>query len=446
MKDSWWPTSTGLESLAKISAAWGAMFPIGVIVAVLGKDSTLGVVVAALGLPGLIAAFLFTVAAAVAKRREQRAASRKKQAARARAAAERLRLPVRPVREVSAYDVGVDTESPQARAAAGGGDHPPYVARELDGVLHSALTEAITRGGASLIVLEGLSKVGKSRTLFEAAREALPDAQLVAPQRDAESLLALLEPGGQPQLSPDAPVVLWLDDLEMFVTAGHGLDDRAMDRLSSWGRPVIALATYGGKGQRHLDDKKLADPVNELLDRWAQETRFLLSGALRPSEQAAAREANYAPEAVDAMSRGIGEYMVAAPRLERKLTTARHEPGAEPCAEGVAVVWAAIDWQRAGMTKPISEELLHELYPNYLTGLDPTDERFRRGLEWALEPLYASVALLRHAGSFLPYDWIVAYADQKLDGEINPNTWDHILDISDAEAALGPRARRACKA
>jgi hypothetical protein len=34
------------------------------------------------------------------------------------------------------------------------------------------------------------------------------------------------------------------------------------------------------------------------------------------SERAAAREVNYAPDAVEERARGIGEYMVAAPRLE----------------------------------------------------------------------------------------------------------------------------------
>ena len=217
----------------------------------------------------------------------------------------------------------------------------------------------------------------------------------------------------------------------MFVAAGRGLDSGAMDRLADWGRPVVVLATYGGKGQRHLEDTKLTDPINELLARWAQETRFSLSGELRPREQAAAREANYKPEAVEEMAHGIGEYMVAAPLLERRLTTGRHEPGAAHCREGVAVVSAAIDWQRAGMTKPIAEELLRELHVNYLTGPAPTEDGFRRGLEWALEPLYASVALLRGAGSFLPYDHIVAYADRQLARPIDDKSWDRIIELAD---------------
>jgi tetratricopeptide (TPR) repeat protein len=136
------------------------------------------------------------------------------------------------------------------------------------------------------------------------------------------------------------------------------------------------------------------------------------------------------------MADGIGEYMVAAPLLERKLTTGRHEPGAERCREGVAVVWAAIDWQRVGMTKPIEEELLRELYAHYLIGPGFTEEGFRRGLEWALEPLYASVALLRRAASFLPYDHIVAYADRQLGRPIDDKSWDRIIEVADRADSL----------
>jgi hypothetical protein len=125
--------------------------------------------------------------------------------------------------------------------------------------------------------------------------------------------------------------------------------------------------------------------------------------------------------------------MIAAPRLERKLTTGRHEPGEEPCREGVAVVWAAIDWQRAGMTKPLPEELLRELYVNYLLVREVTDGTLERGVAWALRPLYASVSLLRQADGFLPYDHIVAFADRRPVRPIHPASWERILQTAQGE-------------
>jgi len=140
------------------------------------------------------------------------------------------------------------------------------------------------------------------------------DVTLIAP-RDAASLTDLLKPGALPELDP-GPIVLWLDDLEVFVRIGeHGMDRGELERLGGWQRPVLVLGTYGGKGQRRLseaDRRRLAEPTSDLLDF---ATEIPLSGELSQREQAAARE-HYPREVVDKMARGVGEYMVAAPRLQ----------------------------------------------------------------------------------------------------------------------------------
>ena len=339
--------------------------------------------------------------------------------------------------ELSPYDLGADPESGEARAAAGGVEHAPYVAREYDPPIHAALVAAAARNSPSLIVLEGEPLAGKSRTLYEAARAAVGSALVLAP-RDATSLSALLEPNGAPELPDEEAVILWLDDLEPFVGLERGMNVDAMRRLEAWRRPVIVLATYGGKSQRSLaGTTRAGDAINSLLDRWASDTRFPLSGKLSDGEKEAARRAEYDPTAVEEMARGIGEFMIAAPRLERKLTTGRHEPGDDTCREGVAVVWAAIDWQRAGMTKPLPEQLLRELHSHYLTAAELTDGAVDRGLAWALRPLYASVSLLvRRAEGVLAYDHIVAFADRQLARPIHPASWERILDAADGEAAF----------
>ena len=377
-------------------------------------------------------AVLGAAAVAVLTTREQRAEKREEDEASAQERAERLRVPILPLGQVSPYEVGVDHE---AISVEDGSHGAPYVPRERDEQLHQTLAEARERSEPSLIVVSGPSKAGKSRTLFAAASAVLSDAQLIGP-RDAASLSGLLKPGGLPALEP-GPVVLWLDDLEVFARTGeHGMDPSVLERLRAWKRPVLVLATYGGKGQPRLpqgERGQLAEQAISEILHYATQTP--LSGELSEREQEAAR-ALYPDEVVTQMTHGIGEYMIAAPRLERKLTTGRHEAGAPVCPEGVAVAWAAIDWQRVGMTDPISEELLSELYANYLTGLEPTEERFRRGLEWARRPLYSSLALLSPVGSIRPYDHIVAYSDRELGREINERSWDRVIEVAEDGDAI----------
>jgi cellulose synthase operon protein C len=107
---------------------------------------------------------------------------------------------------------------------------------------------------------------------------------------------------------------------------------------------------------------------------------------------------------------GIGEFMIAGPLLERKLRLERH--GMEPtCPEGAAVVWAAIDWQRVGMLRPIPRPALRELYEHYLTVDEPSDANFEQGSSWARRPVTSSAALLTpEDGAYSPHDYIVAYA------------------------------------
>ena len=204
-------------------AAWAAVFvPLG----------ALAILVNVLWLRFVIAVFavLGAVAVAILTTREQSAEAREEEEAAARERAERLRVPIRPLGQVSPYEVGVDPEE----ISVGDGSHSaPYVPRERDEQLRQTLTQARERSEPSLIVVSGPSKAGKSRTLFAAASAVLSDAVLIAPH-NAASLSDLLKPGGLPTLEP-GPVVLWLDDLEDFVRIGEGMDPPACSSASGPG-------------------------------------------------------------------------------------------------------------------------------------------------------------------------------------------------------------------
>lgn len=342
---------------------------------------------------------------------------------------DRQRVPL--LGELTAYDLGADPE------AIGSDEAAEYLPRDKDSELDEALLEARRATEPWMIVLRGPSKSGKSRTLFEAAYrdEELRKAAVVAP-RDQVALAELLD-DGLPK-TPPGRVLLWLDDLERFVSAGHdGMDRTALDTVGGWGRPVTVVATAGGKGADEfaIGVGGMAVPIRQLYSH--RRVRVVsLSSELTPDEQTRVRGRFPAEAAQQVLAHGIGEYLVAAPELARKLEDERHRPGDRECPEGAAVVWAAIDWARSGMSMSISEPLLRELWPFYLRGMQPSDERFVAGLDWALKPVYRSVALVYETSSYEAYDWIVSHADSRLARRINAQAWERMMREVDPGAAF----------
>ena len=340
---------------------------------------------------------------------------------------DRQRVPL--VRELSAYELGADPEAIGSEEAAA------YLPRDRDAELTAALERARSASQPSMVILRGPSKSGKSRTLFEAVLRdpVLRDAAVLAP-RDRTSLAELFD-GGLPP-TPQREVVLWLDDLERFLSAGHdGVDRVTLDALMGWDQHVVVVATAGGKGADQFVDGGLSVPIRQLYNHRRVHVVSLASELTR-HEQRQVQE-RFRPEiAQQVLAHGIGEYLVAAPELARKLDEERHRPADETCPEGAAVAWAAIDWARSGMSTSISEQLLREIWPLYLRGIPATDERFAKGLDWALRPVYRSVALVYETTSYEAYDWIVAHAASRLSREINARAWERMMLEVDPQSAF----------
>ncbi|MGH3833462.1 MAG: hypothetical protein ACRDRS_24010 [Pseudonocardiaceae bacterium] len=105
----------------------------------------------------------------------------------------RCRVAVKPIGETDPTLIGVD---PAAQTILAGGVVPDYVGRTVDEVLRKAVAAALDGSGRWLLVVVGGSKVGKSRTLFEALRESAPvgGLEFLAPV-DGDALRSLLKPG-----------------------------------------------------------------------------------------------------------------------------------------------------------------------------------------------------------------------------------------------------------
>ena len=85
------------------------------------------------------------------------------------------------------------------------------------------------------------------------------------------------------------------------------------------------------------------------------------------------------------LDRGIGEALAAAPALEE-----RYRLGRVAAPVGWAMVEAAVDWRRTGMTRPVTDWELRLLCRRYLEALQvdpPADRRGdAEGLAWACQP------------------------------------------------------------
>ncbi|MCQ8773507.1 tetratricopeptide repeat protein [Streptomyces telluris] len=280
---------------------------------------------------------------------------------------------------VDPYDIGV------ARSKYGDrpGDAAPYVPRRRqDEELAAALTDA------RFVLLVGRSKAGKSRTLYEALRSALPGARLIVPRRHGpdhrvlDDISRLVLPTGGDRS------VLWLDDLHHYLQPG-GLDLQILDRLARRDPPVTVVATLPARQRAALT--AMENDVGRVARTVLGKARTVELPARLATEDAELARQFYPAE--DFTARGIGELMVAATALEQ-----RFDDAADSCPAGRALVKAATDWHRMGMAAPVPEAALRELFDAYLSAarspFDADESLFRSGLTWAREPVAGSIALL----------------------------------------------------
>ncbi|MEV6871627.1 hypothetical protein [Amycolatopsis sp. NPDC051128] len=105
------------------------------------------------------------------------------------------------------------------------GEMPVYVPRDRDPDLCTAINAAGGPGGFVLLV--GSSSVGKSRMLFEAVREELPQWWLLHPA-NADAIRAFAA-------APTQRTILWLDELQYYLDRPHRPTSRHSPRPDQCG-------------------------------------------------------------------------------------------------------------------------------------------------------------------------------------------------------------------
>jgi uncharacterized protein len=343
-------------------------------------------------------------------------------------------LGVHPAAAVEDLASGPDEAADAARQSLPG-RVPVYVPRDLDARLDAALARALANGG--LILLRGDSTAGKSRTAYEAARRLPGELRLLIPTK-RDSLRALLDGGVELR-----EVVIWLNDLERWLGA-DGLDVGLLRRLLGDGdRRVLLLATiraseYNKRSpERDRDhpepERDVVRAERELLD---QAVDFELPRRFSPAELQRAGDRAWDPRIADALDHagqyGVAEYLAAGPRLWLRWRNARAVDNLDYEQVGAAIVAAALDCRRAGLSRPVPTRLLEELYQGYLQApvagrLGP--DAFHNGLAWARIPVQATSALLMPGeGGEVVFDYLL---DQlQADPEtplVPPRVWESLL-------------------
>jgi hypothetical protein len=257
------------------------------------------------------------------------------------------------VRDANAYDLG----SIPSRPGTGETGPPPYVARDVDGKLVSALERA------SLVVVSGDPGAGKSRSALQALTHVRPDARLLVPEGGAALGRLLSLDLSQLLGDEDGGGVLWLDGLDRYL-----LDLRvdAIDAARHLAIPVVATirtqtlrdllsaSTEEGRAARRLIARAAVVEVpGQLTD--AERTQAALMYPSRPFATGMADAFAVWPCAEDAL------YAAAGPPPQQASIRLRRDPTAIALVAGLLAGLGALTAlavrDEALQNPPLSEQL-----------------------------------------------------------------------------------------
>ncbi|GGR82685.1 hypothetical protein Snoj_40490 [Streptomyces nojiriensis] len=328
-----------------------------------------------------------------AEGRQAQAAS-ERDALRARQAA--LTDRPRPVRSWSAGRLGVHPAIPgRGHAGAHGAAFvlPRYVPRRHDVRLHRLLAAAVTDGADPvLVVVQGSSCTGKSRTAYEALQEAVPDSFDLAFPGDADSLLAVLAADALPPRS-----VLWLNEAQHHLAGPQGeAVAAALQRRLDGDGPLLVIATlwpeYAEALTRpapHFEDVHRHARALLAQAQWVDLPRTFAED-LDAARAGAAWDPSLA-EAVAAGSCELTQVLAAAPDLVRHF----EQPAGPHGPYGNALISAAMDAHRLGVLGPLPLAFLEAAAAGYLTD----GERAAAGPDWCGHALARARTLIKHTTS-----------------------------------------------
>ena len=242
--------------------------------------------------------------------------------------------------------------------------------------------DALLKAGTPTLLV-GHSMAGKTRLAAERVKAVLPNAPLLIPP-STTVLRGLLDDGLVVK-----GVVVWLDDIDRFLKGESSMDVPLVQQLINGG--AVLVGTVRSHEFQEFIPTDLGRPAPWDVLRFF--TRIRLARRLTSQEQEIAGHVITEPAVLEAINRyGLAEYLGGGPQAVE-----RYENGETENPVGHALVHAAIDWRRAGLTRHVPREDLVASLPEYLVDLPAisVDEAsIERGFEWAVERINETVALL----------------------------------------------------
>jgi hypothetical protein len=285
---------------------------------------------------------------------------------------------------------------PELRPDASALDHrlPTYVIRDVD----PKIDQAIRRGG--LIILEGPSASGLSRTAYEAIKRECLGWIMVSPANASSSL-----PETAGILCGMRNVVIYINSLDEYVSQG-GLTAAVLNTLfPEPGRTdIVIVAVFT---PRDGANEQLAEVRNRATEEIHVDRNF--SEVEKGRAQLAARTDPRIAKAANQRGEPFTQYLASGEAARDHLQLARD---GRLSLTGVAIIFAAIKCWRLGMKLPLTRGLLYELHPFFLESPRNAQD-FEEGLEWATRQILGRAACLQPVGdeAYKPLPHLVEHAE-----------------------------------
>lgn len=303
---------------------------------------------------------------------------------------------------------------------AGDDDLPTYVERSFDFQLRTFLSANLPDRGCFAVMVGG-SSTGKTRSLYEAIYELVPDWWLVQPA-EASDLLELRN-------APPHATVFWLDELQQYLGGHPPLTSECVRALVRHGNLVVgtlwpdqyAKWTAGREDVHRLVQSAVLIPVPETLDRVERSKAQVI--ALRDSR---------IQDALNARDDGMTQVLAGGPRL----VMCWEQPAN---AYAKAMISAAVDAHRLGVQSPLSVDLLTDAMFGYLKPqqrVRSTDHWLSQALPDTTTPIHGDVSPLYpvdagRAGTLAGYtiaDYLAQHVRRKRRSEPVPHeAWQALV-------------------
>ena len=214
----------------------------------------------------------------------------------------------------------------------------PYIHRDEEDTIRAHLH------ASRPVLLIGSSMVGKTKMAARVIAEEFGSWPVAIP--DSKTVLAELD-------ARDAALrdsVIWLDDVDRLIGAG-GVTDGALRRLAAAGNIIVGTIRASAYDRFRPSDQ-LRLPEWDVLSVF--EHVFISRDLTRKEQERLARAVDD-PDIRDRIRAvGLGEYVGAAGQVAEALKLGA--AGTDPL--GYALILAAADWRRCGMTRPIPASML----------------------------------------------------------------------------------------